>query len=152
MADVWACYPRAICHIAGCCHRANSMTCHPRDTCHVAGSRLASTWWIHSRDPRATCHIAGCSHLAKSMLWSAILQGVRNESRCFRHILFYFFLMQFGLWRAAAFVSSPIHLLTSYSTTLVKHLHFHCVSCLKIHSNSLCSIYILQMKTQINFQ
>ena len=30
----------------------------------------------------------------------------------FRHILFYFFLflMQFRLWRAAAFVSSPIHL------------------------------------------
>jgi len=41
--------------------------------------------WANSMacHPTATCHIAGCSHLAKSM-W---------------------------LWRAAAFVSSPIHLL-----------------------------------------
>jgi len=41
----------------------------------------------------------------------ATLQGVRIPSAIlkivFRHILF---LMQFGLWRAAAFVSCPIHL------------------------------------------
>jgi len=46
----------------------------------------------------------------------ATLQGVRIPSGIlkivFRHILFYFlFLMQFRLWRAADFVSSPIHLL-----------------------------------------
>jgi len=45
----------------------------------------------------------------------AILQGVRIPSAIlnivFRHILFVLFLMQFRLWRAAAFVSSPIHLL-----------------------------------------
>ena len=35
----------ATCHIAGCCHLANSMSCH-----HIA-----------------TCHIAGCWHLAISM-------------------------------------------------------------------------------------
>jgi len=29
--------PRAMCHIAGCCHRANSATCHPRATYHTAG-------------------------------------------------------------------------------------------------------------------
>ena len=42
----------------------------------------------------------------------ATLQGVRIPSAIlkivFRHI-FLFFLMQFGLWRAAAFVSSPIY-------------------------------------------
>jgi len=44
----------------------------------------------------------------------ATLQGVRIPSAIlkivFRHILFFLFLMQFRLWRAAAFVSSPIHL------------------------------------------
>jgi len=49
----------------------------------------------------------------------ATLQGVRIPSAMlkivFRHILFYFlFLMQFRLWRAAAFISSPIHLLQLY--------------------------------------
>ena len=42
------------------------------------------------------------------------LQGVRIQSAIlkivFRHILFFLFLMQFRLRRAAAFVSSPIHL------------------------------------------
>ena len=72
----------------------------------------AATWWIHCHDSRATCNIAGWSHLAKSMS----LQGVRIPSAIlkivFRHILFIFlFLMQFRLWRAVAFVSSPIYLL-----------------------------------------
>ena len=54
----------------------------------------------------------------------ATLQGVRILFAIlkivFRHILFiYLFLMQFGLWRAAAFVSSPIHLFT-YATTADK--------------------------------
>jgi len=31
------CYdPRAMCHIAGCCHRANLTACHPRATYHIA--------------------------------------------------------------------------------------------------------------------
>jgi len=60
----------------------------------------AATWWIH-------CH-------------DSTLQGVRIPSAilkiAFRHILFFyfFFKMQFGLWGAAAFVSSPIHLLYWY--------------------------------------
>jgi len=45
----------------------------------------------------------------------ATLQGVMIPSTIlqivFRHILFFFhFFIQFGLWRAAAFASSPIHL------------------------------------------
>jgi len=39
--------PRATCHIAGCCNRANSTVCHPR----------------------ATYHIAGCCHLVNSLSW-----------------------------------------------------------------------------------
>ena len=52
--------------------------------------------WANSMacHPRATYHIAGCKKIV------------------LRQILFFFwFLMQFKLWRAAAFVSSPIHLL-----------------------------------------
>ena len=39
--------PRAMCHIAGCCHRANSTACYPR----------------------ATYHIAGCCNLVNSLSW-----------------------------------------------------------------------------------
>jgi len=46
--------------------------------------------------PRATCHIAGCKNS---------IRHIEN-----RFLPFFLFLMQFKLWRAAAFVSSPIHL------------------------------------------
>jgi len=75
----------------------NVMISEPRITL-----QAAATWWIHCHDSRATY---------------ATLQGVRIPSAIilkivFRHklILFFSFLMQFRLWRAAAFVSSPIHL------------------------------------------
>ena len=72
----------------------------------------AATWWIHWHDSRATYHIEECSHLTKSMSWSCHIAGCKNsihyiENR-FPHILFFLF----RLWRAAAFVSSPIHLFT----------------------------------------
>jgi len=57
----------------------------------------------------------------------ATLQGERIASAIlkivFRHILF-LFLIQFGLWWAAAFVSSPIHLLkSSWHSQLVTMTH-----------------------------
>ena len=65
-------------------------------------------------EPHAT--LQGAVRCRKQCHDCATLQGVRIPSAIlkivFRHILFYFlFLMQFRLWRAAAFVSSPIHLL-----------------------------------------
>jgi len=132
-ANSTACHPRATCHIAGCCHLR--IQCHdPDPTCHITGcSHLANstrssqdrvslcrvsltTWLIHCHDPRATCHIAGCCHLAKSMSWWFYIRGCKNsirhiESRFSPYFIFFVFLMQFGLWRAAAFVSSTIHLL-----------------------------------------
>jgi len=65
--------------------------------------------------PRATYHIAGCSHLTKSMSWSCHITGCKNsirhiENRFSPYFIFFLFLMQFRLWRAAAFVSSPLHL------------------------------------------
>ena len=77
----------------------------------------AATWWIHCHDSRAKCHIAGCSHLAKS--WSCHIAGCKNSIRHienrFSPYFIFLFLMQFRLWRAAAFVPSPIHLLVSSS-------------------------------------
>ena len=80
----------------------------------------------------ATYHIAGCCHLVNSLSWfQSHMPRYRVQSpgeinimivphcRCknsIRHIenrfspYFFLFLMQFRLWRAAAFVSSPIHL------------------------------------------
>ena len=74
----------------------------------------AATWWIYCHDSRATCHIAGCSHLAKSMSWSCHIAGCKNSihhiKNHFSPYFIFLFLMQFRLWRAAAFVSYPIHL------------------------------------------
>jgi len=71
----------------------------------------AATWWIHCHDSRGTSHIAGCSHLAKSMSWSCHIAWCKNSIRHSENLFLpYFILMQFKLWRAAAFVSSPIHL------------------------------------------
>jgi len=76
----------------------------------------AATFWIHCHDSRAACHTAGCSHLTKSMLWSCHIAGCKNSIQHIKNRFspyFFLFLMQFRLWRAAAFVSSPIHLLFS---------------------------------------
>ena len=75
----------------------------------------AATWWINCHDFRATCHIAGRSHLTKSMSWSCHIAGCKNSirhigNRFSPYFILFLFLMQFRLWRAAAFVSSPIHL------------------------------------------
>jgi len=66
----------------------------------------AATWWIHCHDSRATCHIAGCSHLRKSMSWSCHIAGCKNSIRHIKnrfspYFIFFWFLMQFRLWRAA---------------------------------------------------
>ena len=72
-----------------------------RIQCHVIPEpRITrATWWIHCHDSRATCHIAGCKKFTRHI-----------ENRSLPYFIVWF-LMQFRLWRAAAFVSSPIHLL-----------------------------------------
>ena len=67
-----------------------------------------STWWIHCHDSRTTCHIAGCKNSIRHI-----------ENRFSPYFIFVLFLMQFRLWRAAAFVSSPIHLFYSMTVTRV---------------------------------
>jgi len=78
--------PRAMCHITACCHRANSTACHPRATARIT-LQGAATWWIH-------CHV---------------------ENRFSLYFIYFLFFIQFRLWRAAAFVSSPIHLFVCLS-------------------------------------
>ena len=74
---------------------ANSMACHPRATYHIEGC----CHLVNSLS-RFTCHIAGCKNS---------IRHIEN-----RFSPYFIFLMQFRLWRAAAFVSSPIHLLDVY--------------------------------------
>ena len=107
--------PWTKCHIAWCCNLANSLTCHSGATCHVAG-RPTAIWWIHCHDPHATLH--GAVTWRNQCHDRATLYGVRIPSAILKivlcHFLFIFVLiMQFGLWWAAAFVSSPIHLFYS---------------------------------------
>ena len=84
---------------------------------HVSHCRVLPLWWIHSHDSRDTCHVAGFSHLAKSMSWTYHIAGCKNSIRHIENrFSLFLFLMQFRLWRAAAFVSSPIHLLLAQST------------------------------------
>jgi len=74
----------------------------------------AATWRIQCHDPRAMCHIAGCSHVTKSMSWSCHIAWCNNSIRLTENRFspyFFCFLMQFGFWRAADFVLSPIQLL-----------------------------------------
>jgi len=94
MANVWqnsmACHPRAMYHIAGSCHLVNSLSWFQS----YATLQGAVTW-------RNQCHDRAT--LQGVIIPSVILKIV------FRHILFYFLKMQFGLWRVVAFISSPIH-------------------------------------------
>ena len=125
-----ACHPRATWHIAGCCNRAKSIACYPRATYYIAGCCHLVNSLSCSQVHRATCHIAGCSHLAKSMTWSCHIAGCKNsirhiENRFSPYFIFFWFLMQFRLWRAAAFVSSSIHLFetcSAPSTNMCLHL------------------------------
>jgi len=118
--DVWAnsmaCHPRATCHIAGCCHLANSMSWSQSYVSHckvlppgefngMSSQSHVSHWRMLPLDKFTVMIPEPHATLQGVKIPSAILKIV------IRHILFMVcFLMQFGLWRAAVFVSSPIHL------------------------------------------
>jgi len=77
----------------------------------------AATWWIYCHDSRATCHIAECR----------LSNSIRHIESVFSP---YILLMQFGLWRAAAFVSSPIHLVGS-EVIFCGLTYEHCCLCMQ---------------------
>ena len=69
----------------------------------------AATW-------RIQCHDYATSQSV--IISCAILKIV------FRHFIFFVFIMQFGVWRAAAFVSSPIHLFNAeYVRNATRYRH-----------------------------
>jgi len=134
MADVWAnsmaFNPRATCHIAGCCHLVNSMSwsqsyvSHCRvlppgefngmsSQSHISHCRVLPLDEFNLMIPEPHATLQGAVTWRNQCHDHATLQGVRIPSAIlnivFRHI--FLFLMQFGFWRAAAFVSSPIRLL-----------------------------------------
>jgi len=83
-------------------------------------------------EPHATLQGAGCSHLTKSMSWSCHIAGCKNsirhiENRFSPYFVLFLFLMQFGLWRAAAFVSSPIHLLLACCRSCRPYRPMRCI-------------------------
>ena len=140
MADVWAnsvaCHPRATCHTAGCWHLANSVSWFQS---YVSRRRVLPPGEFS--DMSSQSHVSHCRVLPlgeftvtipephAAVTWRnqchdrATLQGVRIPSATlkivFCHILFFWFLMQFRLWRAAAFVSSPMHLFSEHSLSCV---------------------------------
>jgi len=69
----------------------------------------AATWWIHCHDSRATCDIRECNNSICHI-----------ENRFSPYFIFFLFLMEFRVWRAGAFVSSPIHLLFGVKSDYVR--------------------------------
>ena len=118
MADVWAnsmaCHHTASCHIAWCCHRRIQRHVIPEPRITLQG---AATCRIHCYNSRATCTLQGAVTWRNQCHDRATLQGVKLFHPPYWKsffAIFYFifgFLMEFRLWRAAAFVSFPIHLL-----------------------------------------
>ena len=122
--DVWKWKPDVEFQYGGCLSEFSGVSSHS----HVSHYRVLplGEFMVTIPEPHAS-HIAGCSHLAKSMSWSCHIAGCNNsirhiENRFSLHI-FLAFLMQFGLWRAAAFVSSPIHLSLKITQD---HSKWHC--------------------------
>jgi len=135
MADVWAksmaCHPRATCHSAGCCHLANSMSWFQSYVSHCGVLPPGKFIGILSQSHVSHCRVLPLGEFSVTIPEPhATLQGAvtwRNQChdratlqrviipfaywKSFLAIFFVLFLVQFSLWRAAAFVSSPIHLL-----------------------------------------
>jgi len=120
------------CHTAGCCHLANSMSWFQSYVLHCMVLPPGEFNDMSSQSHVSHCRVLPLGEftatisephatLQSAVTWRnqchdrATLQGVRIPSAVLKsfYAIFYFFvlfLMQFRLWRAAAFVSSPIHL------------------------------------------
>jgi len=145
LANSMACHPRATCHIAGCCHLSKSMSWSQSYVSHWRVLPPGEFKGMSSQSHVSHCSVLPLGEftvmipephatLQGAVTWRnqchdrGTLQGVIIPSTIlkivFRHILFYFgfFKMQFGLWRAAAFPSSPIHL-------FVKKASIKCTKC-----------------------
>jgi len=76
-----------------------------KQVCSPVGDRCDVTWLNQCHDPEPRVTLQGAA------TWRIQCHDLRATlSIVLRRILLFVFLMQFALWRAAAFVSSPIHL------------------------------------------
>ena len=111
-----ACHPRVTYHTTGSCHLANSMSWSQSYVSHCRVLPLGE-FFVTIPEPHATlqgavtwrnqCHDRATLHNVR------IPSGIRHIENRFSPY-FFLFLMQFRLWRATAFVSSPIHLFYTY--------------------------------------
>ena len=101
-----ACHPRATCHIAGCCHPSNSMSWSQSYVSHCRVLPSSEFNGVSSQSHVLHCRVLPLGEFTVTIPeLHATLQGVIIQSAIlkiiFRHILFFYFLMQFRLWRAA---------------------------------------------------
>ena len=96
----------------------------------------AATWLIQCHDSRATCHIAG---------WKNSIRHIEN-----RFSPYFVALMQFGLWWAATFVSSSIHLFcwgiltNEYKASHSLSGNMRAATCLKTGTNPYSWPYLIR--------
>jgi len=100
---------------------------HVRATYHIAGYVLPlGEFTVTIPEPHAT--LQGAVTWRNQCRDRAKLQGVRIPSLYWKSFfaIFFLFLMQFTcrLWRAAAFVSSPIHLFVLYCNIVLYSVHW----------------------------
>ena len=160
---IWWIQWHVTCHIAGCCHLANSMSWFQSYVSHCRGLPSGELYGMSSQSHVSHCRMLPLGEftvtipeprgtLQGAVTWwnqchdRATLQGVRIPSAMlkilFRHILFYFIvLMQFRLWREAAFISSPIHL--SIADKPVTPIN----NCIREHWMAAYHCYTQRMKT-----
>jgi len=107
--DVWKWKPYVEFQYGGRLGKFNGLSSHS----HVSHCRVLPLGEFTVTIPETHATLQGAVTWRNQCRDRATLQGVRIPSSTlkivFRHI-FFLFLMQFRLWRAAAFVSSPIHL------------------------------------------
>jgi len=106
--DVWKWKPDVEFQYGGHLGEFSGMSSHS----HVSHCRVLPLGELTVTIPEPHATLQGAVTWRNQCCDPATLQGVRIPSVIlkiiFRHILFVLYLMQFKLWRAAAFVSSPI--------------------------------------------
>jgi len=111
--DVWKWKPYVKFQYGGCLGEFNGMSSHS----HVSHCRVLPLCEFTVTIPEPHATLQGAVTWRNQCCDPATLQGVRIPSGILKivchHIIFFLFLMQFRLRRAAAFVSSPIHLFCS---------------------------------------
>ena len=99
----------------------------PRITLQGAATLVNSLSWFHSHMPHCRVQSPGEMNVMIVPHCNVILSAIANRfSPYFISVLF--FKMQFGLWQAAAFVSSPIHLFSTLYWRICVGLLAACVS------------------------